>query len=485
MTDSHPHDAPCDSSAEEVAAACRAAASAAEQLADLDRWPPARRAPLLRAIADALDAHRDELVALADAETALGGPRLAREIARTTGQLRLLAAAAEDPATLGVVVDPAVPDAQPVRRPRLVRALRPIGPVAVFAASNFPFAFSVAGGDTASALAAGCPVVLKAHPGHPRTSARTAALVAGALASAEAPAGTFAVVRGLDAGRALVAHPAIRAAAFTGSQAGGRALFDLAVRRPDPIPFYGELGSVNPVVVTGAAAAARGPQIAAGFVGSVTLGAGQFCTKPGLLLVPRPAQLDAPLLDALARVPAARLLTPGIAGRFEAGSQAVARVAGVERLAWGGDGGPAPAPRLLATDVATLVAEPALREECFGPFALVVRYDDEAELLGALDALPASLAAAVHAEPDDGALARRLCAALARRAGRIVWNDWPTGVTVSPAMHHGGRWPASTSPLHTSVGTAAIDRFQVPVVYQDVPAELLPAAVADEERVHA
>lgn len=476
MTETTPHAVPA-TTPEAVAAACRRAALAAEQLADLDRWTPSRRASLTRAVADALDGAADELIALADAETSLGRPRLTGEVARTTGQLRMLAAAAEDPATLGVVVDPGDPATTPPR-PRLVRALQPIGPVAVFAAGNFPFAFSVAGGDTASALAAGCPVVLKSHPGHPRTSLRTAELVAAALAVAGAPEGTFSAVHGFETGRALVTDPAIRAGAFTGSLAGGRALFDLAAGRPDPIPFYGELGSLNPAIVTPAAVAVRGEQIARGFVGSFTLGAGQFCTKPGVLLLPREARLDEALREAVAQVPAAPLLTAGAQETFAARAAEVAAADGVERLVWPDDAGGAPAPRLIAVDVPALVAGAALREECFGPFAVIVRYDGEAELLAAIDALEPTLAAAVHAEPGDAELARRLLARLRRRTGRIVWNDWPTGVSVSPAMHHGGPWPATTAPLHTSVGTAAIGRFQMPVAYQNVPTELLPAAIA-------
>jgi NADP-dependent aldehyde dehydrogenase len=463
-----------DTSPAEVSARCAGAAAAADELSELGTWPPARRGRLLRAIADALDEHRSELVALADLETHLGAARLTGEVARTTAQLRLHATVAEAPATLGVVADVADLAAVPVPHPALRRFLRPIGPVAVFAASNFPFAFSVAGGDTASALAAGCPVVLKEHPGHPRTSARTAELVVGALERCSAPAGTFATVRGLHAGSALVVDPRIRAAAFTGSLRGGRTLFDLATRRPDPIPFYGELGSLNPVFATAAAVTARGREIAEGFVRSVTLGAGQFCTKPGLLLLPRRHGLAPALIDTVRAAPPSRLLTSAISDAFAATREQLGGIDGVRTLVAVEDSGGGSGACLFAVSAEDLTSNAALFEECFGPAALVVDYGSETELLELASAIPGSLTASVHAEPDDDEMVRRLVARLARRCGRIVYNGWPTGVAVSRTMHHGGPWPATTSPLHTSVGTTAVDRFLVPVVLQSVPRRLLP-----------
>jgi NADP-dependent aldehyde dehydrogenase len=444
-----------ETSAETVAALAVAAANAARPLAAL---PLHERAALLDAVADALDAATDELVTLADAETALGRTRLTGEVGRTTGQLRLLAQEVRG--------DDFQRDAA---EPGFVRALLPIGPVAVYAASNFPFAFSVAGGDTASAWAAGCPVIVKAHPGHPRTSVRTTEIVAEALAKAGAPEGTFAVTHGFEAGLALINDPNIRAAGFTGSVRGGRALFDAAVSRPDPIPFYGELGSVNPVFVTEAAVAARGEEIARGYVGSFTLGSGQFCTKPGLMFLPAGHGLESVLAEAIAPIEAPALLTPPIADGFRTG---------VERLA---DGtrtvAESAGAHLFAVSAAEFAARPELAEECFGPASVIIEYSSEEELHAAAAAVPGSLTATVHAESSDADLARGLVTELARHVGRIVYNGWPTGVAVNHTMQHGGPWPATTAPLHTSVGTASIQRFQVPVAFQGLPEEVLPPSV--------
>lgn len=472
--------------AAEVEGHCQAAAAASAELADLAAWPPSRRAGLLRGVAEVLDASARELASLADAETSLGSARLTGEVARTTWQLRLLADVVTDGAFLEVIIDHARAAEGPQARPDLRRMLQPIGPVAVYAASNFPFAFSVAGGDTAAALAAGCPVVVKAHPGHPRTSRRTAELVLDACRAAGAPGGTFGLVHGFEAGRQLVTDPRIKAAAFTGSGRGGRALFDLAASRPDPIPFYGELGSINPVFVTAAAVAARGGEIAAGFVGSVTLGYGQFCTKPGLLFLPAGHGLADALADAVRSVATARMLTSEISDGFRSGARDIAATDGVRLLAAAPDGPPEPgpaaalAPRLYAAAAADVIRQPRLAQECFGPSSVVAEYRDEDELIEAAAAIPGSLAAAVHAEPGDEKLSRRLLEVLQARAGRIVWNGWPTGVAVTWAMHHGGPWPATTGSIHTSVGPTALRRFLVPVTFQGTPADLLPGALQDE-----
>ncbi len=352
--------------------------------------------------------------------------------------------------------------------------------MAVFAASNFPFAFSVAGGDTASALAAGCPVIVKAHEAHPVTSAETATVVAAALASAGAPAGTFGLVHGVEAGLRLLRHPDLAAAGFTGSTAGGQALARICAERPVPIPFYGELGSVNPCVVLPRAAFSRPAALATGYAGSLTLGAGQFCTNPGLLFVPE----DVGLMSALAEAVTASAGGPMLSGRIFAGYEdALAEAAdhpGVTELAAGQPGiGPWGAtPRVFQLGLKDFAADLAvLSRERFGPAGLVITYPSVADLLPVLAALPGNLAAVVHADqqsPDDMDLARQVVAVLEHVAGRIAFNGWPTGVAVVAAQHHGGPWPATTMPGFTSVGTAAIRRWLVPVAYQDFPADLLP-----------
>jgi NADP-dependent aldehyde dehydrogenase len=475
-----PHTAP-----DEVDQLAKAAAAAVPALAALpDRAALEARADRLLAIAAALEDARSELVAVADAETALGPVRLNSELTRARVQFEMFAAEVEEGAFLDVVVDRPDPGALPTPRPDLRRMLVPVGPVAVYAASNFPFAFSVAGGDTASALAAGCPVLVKAHPGHPQTSVVSARVLGAALRGLQAPAGTFAVVYGFEAGRDLVRHPAVAAAGFTGSLPGGRALFDLAQARPDPIPFYGELGSVNPVVVTPAALAARGPHIVAGFVASYLQGAGQFCTKPGLLFLPTGHGLEPDLADAVGAAPVGPLLNDRIRSGYEQGVVAVRTEPDVRALVQPSTvdgGGYAVAPSLFAVSAEVFSERRGpLLDEHFGPTALIVEYASSDELLMALDAVPGSLTATVHAEPDaETALVRALLDVAAARSGRVVFDGWPTGVAVSAAMHHGGPWPATTAALHTSVGTAAIRRFLRPVAYQGVPDALLPAALQD------
>ena len=463
-----------------VPEATRMAGAAAPGLATS---APAERAAWLRAVADALDTRVDELAAIADEETALGLPRLTGEVGRTTGQLRLFAGVLEEGSCFEVVIDHADPDATPPQ-PDLRRMLHPIGPVAVFAASNFPFAFSVLGGDTASALAAGCPVIVKAHPGHPRTSDLTAEIAGSALARAGAPDGTFALIHGFDAGRELVTDPAVRAVGFTGSLGGGRALFDLAVGRPDPIPFYGELGSLNPVVVTEGAAAARPDEIATGLLGSMTLGVGQFCTKPGVVFVPDDERFITAIRNAADDARGGTMLGDRIAEGFGAGLHALADHDDVEVVA--GDPatsitGRSAAPVVLATGAAGLSANAdALLTECFGPTTLLVRYGTRAELLAGLRTLPGSLTATVHAEDAEVDATSELLPLLTEIAGRVIFGGWPTGVAVTWSQHHGGPWPATTAPLHTSVGATAIGRFLRPVSYQDAPTPWLPPAIRDD-----
>jgi NADP-dependent aldehyde dehydrogenase len=464
--------------AAEVDAIAQAAAAAC---GPWEQAGPAGRAAALAAVAAALDGAAGELVAAADTETALGTARLTGEVARATGQLRHFAGVLADGGYADVVASPGSDGV-----PGLRRVNRPIGPVAVFAASNFPFAFSVAGNDTASALAAGCPVVVKAHEGHPRTSVLTARIVSEALAGAGAPEGTFAVVYGVDAGVRLLTHPAIAAAGFTGSQRGGLALAAICAQRPVPIPFFGELGSVNPVVILPGAAAARPDAIASGYAGSLTLGAGQFCTNPGLLFAPAD---DERLLAAIAGAVRGSAGAPMLSARIHDSYQAAVAELGdhpdLVPLAAGqpGEGPWAATPRVFQVSLAHFAAGlPGLAEERFGPAGLVITYPSVTDLLTVLARLGGNLAGVVHADEGSAAdmtLARQVADVLARRVGRVVFNGWPTGVAVTHAQHHGGPWPASTAPAYTSVGAAAIRRWLVPVAYQDFPAELLPAALRE------
>jgi NADP-dependent aldehyde dehydrogenase len=437
------------------------------------------RAKVLSAIADALEFAAEELVAIAEEETHLGEGRLRSELRRTAFQLRLFGEVVEEGAHTDVRVDHADSAWGMGPRPDLRRHLEPLGPVLVFAASNFPFAFSVAGGDTAAALAAGCPVVVKAHPSHPRLSIMTAGVVETTLRRAGCPAGVFSLVHGIEAGRRAVADPRIKAASFTGSIPGGRDLFDLAVGRPEPIPFFGELGSLNPVVVTASAARDEAATIAGGFVESFTLGAGQFCTKPGLLLAPAGSELVEQLCST--SLPAASAM---LNERIQEGYlEAVARMTdapAVRVLVGSPEASAEPPAPLLATVAAADLLEDfdRLTQECFGPAALVVTYDDEAQMLEVVERLVGQLTATVWGDPADGVLAR-LVPLLATKAGRILWKQWPTGVSVTYAQQHGGPYPATTAPSSTSVGTAAIARFLRPVAYQNFPEALLPAELTD------
>jgi NADP-dependent aldehyde dehydrogenase len=467
-----------DTTAEQLDRVLAAAAGAAGPLAALR---PTERARLLRAAADALDAAAGELVPIAIEESALPEARLTGEVARSSGQLRLFADALEEGSYLEVILDSADEAAKPVPRPDLRRMLVPLGPVVVFAASNFPFAFSVPGGDTASALAAGCPVVLKAHPGHPRLSERTGEVLVDALRAAGAPEGAFAVVHGMEAGTAALSDPRIKAGAFTGSVKGGLALLEIAAKREEPIPFYGELGSLNPVFVTSAAVAARGGEIADGYVGSFTLGTGQFCTKPGLLFLPEGHGLEERLVEAVRGTAPADMLSDRIREGHAHERDRLEGLGPVRTLVHGADTGSGVAPTLLATTAKELLADPdPVLQECFGPTSIVVEYADRDEMLAAAEAFGGNLTATVHAEDGDAATLPPLLDVLRDRAGRLVYNGWPTGVAVAWAMHHGGPFPATTASIHTSVGTTALRRFLRPVCYQNTPQALLPEALRDD-----
>ncbi|MCF6523950.1 aldehyde dehydrogenase (NADP(+)) [Streptomyces sp. JJ36] len=452
------------------------------------------RAALLRRAAHLLTEAADEVIATADAETALGTGRLSGELARTTTQLTAFADTAEEGAFLDLRIDHADETRTPPR-PDLRRMKLPLGVTAVYAASNFPLAFSVPGGDTASALAAGCPVVVKAHPGHPATSELCAALLRRAAAESGLPESVVTVVHGFGAGLALIAHPQIAAAGFTGSVRGGRALFDAAAARPVPIPFHGELGSLNPVVVTPAAAAERAADIAAGLAGSMTLGTGQFCTKPGLVLLPEGPDGDG-LVDALSTAvggaaPSVMLL-PGMREAYLAETGTRAALPDVEVPVRPGTGeGMTVRAGVLTVPARRLTGgsgpHDRLLEECFGPVTVLARYADWEEALTVVAALPGSLTATAHlsaaeAGHEGGAGAgrgRELLDALVPLAGRVLVDGWPTGVAVTPAQQHGGPYPSSTSP-HTSVGEAAVERWLRPVTYQSTPQALLPPELRDD-----
>lgn len=472
-----------EATAQEVDAAVRAAQAAREALADR-----AVRAAFLRSAAAGLDAARDALVETADAETALGQVRLSGELARTVYQLRAFADIVDEGAFLDVVIDhPDATATPPV--PDLRRYKVPLGVVAVYSASNFPFAFSVAGGDTASALAAGCPVVVKSHPDHPALSERVAEVLRGAAAGHGIPEGVVGLVHGFQAGIELIKHPLVAAAGFTGSIRGGRALFDAAAARPVPIPFHGELGSLNPVLVTEAAAAERAEEIGDGLAGSMTLGVGQFCVKPGLVLVPSGGagdQLVKSLADAVAGTDAGVLLDHRMRDNFIAGVAERAELSDVDAPVTPGEGGEHTVSAGFLTVPAAKLTEEGehdlLLEECFGPVTVVARYADEQEAKAVLSRLPGNLTATVQLSSQEAAGQGRgpeLLAELTPLAGRVLVNGWPTGVAVAPAQHHGGPYPATTS-TSTSVGGTAIERWLRPVVYQNAPEALLPAELKDD-----
>ncbi len=451
--------------------ATRAAAGAR---GPLRRSTASERAMWLTAIADALESDAESLVTLAATESLLGEVRLDSELERTTRQLRMFADVIVEGSYLEATIDHARTEEQPPT-PDLRRMLVPLGPVAVFTASNFPFAFSVAGGDTASALAAGCPVIVKGHPAHPMLSQRTAELVTAALGSAGAPDGAFGHVTGRATGRALVCSPVVTAVGFTGSLAGGRALFDLAMSRPDPIPFYGELSALNPVVITAAAAAARPDELVTGLAASFQLGHGQFCTKPGLIFAPAGMRLAERLTEHLA--PPGALLSRAIAAGYQESAERLASQPSMrqfgDRASLGSN-----APMVFSTTTAHVRENPEGHlVECSGSATLVVEYDDPAEVPPVLHDVGGSLTATLHSEPGEEIT--NLVETLCEIAGRVLFEGWPTGVAVGWAQHHGGPWPATTAP-QTSVGATAIRRFQRPIAWQSAPPAVLPAELREE-----
>jgi alpha-ketoglutaric semialdehyde dehydrogenase len=436
------------------------------------------RATFLETVADRIADLGDTVVERAVVESGLPRPRIAGELDRTTGQLRLFAEVLREGSWNGARIDPAQPDRSPMPRADIRQRRVPLGPVAVFGASNFPLAFSVAGGDTASAFAAGCPVIVKAHDAHPGTSELVGRAIVAAVDECGLPAGVFALLfgDGPTLGVELVSDPRVCAVGFTGSRRAGLALVAAAARRPVPIPVHAEMSATNPVFLLPAALAARAETIAEGFVGSVTLGAGQFCTNPGLTVGIAGADLDrfvAAAAAGIAGTAAAPMLTDGIAAAFQAGVESAAATTGVTTCAR------VEGAALLRTEAATFLATPRLHDEIFGAAGIVVACSDTDELIRVARGLAGQLTASVHADDADLDLARQLLPELELLAGRIVFNGWPTGVDVGHAMVHGGPFPATSDSRTTSVGSLAIERFLRPVAYQDLPASLLPSAIAD------
>jgi NADP-dependent aldehyde dehydrogenase len=462
----------------EVATIARASAAAFDVVR---RRPRESRALLLEACAAALEDHRDELVAIADRETGLGAGRLNGELTRCAYQFRLFADAVRDGGYLEATIDHAG-DTPMGPGPELRRMLVPIGPVAVFGSSNFPFAFSVPGGDTASALASGATVVLKAHGSHVLTSRRAFEVLHAALVEAGAPDGILGIVYGQRAGAALVGDPAITAVGFTGSLATGRILLAIIESRPQPIPFYGELSSVNPLIVTEAAATTRGSQIAEGLFASFTGSAGQFCTKPGVAFLPRSA--DALVDELVARAQSAGghpLLNSRILDSYQEIRQRLIADGGARLIAEGttDDAGFSVAPSILEIDASAVTS--AVTEEAFGPLIVIARYDDLDQVRAAILQIPNSLTATIHSEADEPDAVARLVDDVSDHVGRVVFDGFPTGVRVGWAQHHGGPWPA-TNTQHTSVGISAMRRFLRPFAWQNAPESVLPVELREGDQ---
>jgi len=469
-------------SPEEIDRACTRAAEAFEALRST---PAAVRAALLRGMAQGLEARASEIIERAHRESALPLARLQGEMGRTCGQLRLFATVLDEGSWVDARIDRADPGRQPLPKPDVRSMRRPLGPVVVFGASNFPLAFSVAGGDTAAALAAGNPVLAKAHPAHPGTCERVGQILEDAVRQAGLPAGTFALLfdAGHEVGKALVQHPKVAAVAFTGSRTGGEALMRLAASRPLPIPVYAEMGSVNPVLILPGALRARGAAIAQGLHASFTLGVGQFCTNPGVVLLEEGPDGDAflaTLAEHTAATAAGPMLTPGICQAYGKGQDRLAAL-GAERLAQGLEGTAATSGRAAVWQVpaARALAHPQLLEEVFGPSTVAVRYR-RGELEALLRELDGHLTATVHAEPDELPEIAPLLSLLETKAGRLLINQFPTGVEVCPAMVHGGPFPATSDGRSTSVGTRSLERFTRLVAYQGFPQEALPPELRDE-----
>jgi NADP-dependent aldehyde dehydrogenase len=469
---------------DEVDQACELAWSTFHEYRELD---PEIRARFLETIADQIMALGDELPERGHAESGLPIARLTGERARTVGQLRLFADELRKGGWLGLRIDPALPDRKPLPRPDLRLRKLPLGPVAVFGASNFPLAFSVAGGDTAAALAAGCPVIVKGHSAHPGTGDLVAQAIVHAVKECKLPEGVFSLLNGNAhaLGGALVAHPRVKAVGFTGSRRGGLALQKIASERPEPIPVYAEMSSINPVLLLPRALEQKAEALGAAFVASLTLGVGQFCTNPGLLIALDGNGLDrfiAAAREALGEVQPAVMLTAGIHGAYEKGVARLLEHPKVEPLARGPEAQGKHCGRgaLFSVKAEDLLQHPEVMDEVFGASSVVVRCATEEQLVDVLEHLEGQLTATLHVVEEDYALAARLVPVLERKAGRLIANGWPTGVDVSHAMVHGGPFPATSDGRSTSVGTLAIERFLRPVCYQDFPGALLPKVLQND-----
>lgn len=470
----------------------RAVRQAAEAFKTMRLITAAARAAFLESAADEIDKLGAELIETADAETGLGQPRLESERGRTTSQLRLFAELLREGSFVEAIIDTALPARTPTPRPDIRRMLIPLGPVAVFGASNFPLAFSVAGGDTASAFAAGCPVIVKAHPGHPGTSELVARAILAAGEQHGLPAGFFSMVQGdtVRVGQTLVEHPQLEAVGFTGSLRGGRALFDTAARRPRPIPVFAEMGSTNPIVISPQALAVRGEDIAVGLVNSVTLGSGQFCTKPGLVFVVDGAASQA-FIARVAELMSQRqpgvLLNQAVLAHLSAVVEHTRASGSV--LEWTATHEVTPEGYCFPNTVFQTTAEQFIRDESlqnehFGPVTMFVTCPTPDALFAAVESLHGNLTATVHSEAEETAFTGELFSRLREKAGRLIWNGFPTGVEVGYAMQHGGPYPATTAPQVTSVGMMAIKRFMRPVAFQNFPDSLLPDALQDANPLH-
>lgn len=464
----------------EVDAAAQLAWKAFEEYS---QWPASRRSVLLGKIAELLEANAPAIIERGHLETALPAARLQGELARTCFQLRLCGEAAAGGLSSGARIDHADPDRKPLPKPDVRALLRPLGPVAVFSATNFPLAFSVAGGDTASALAAGCPVIVKPNQGHLGLSELTAQLVLQAAREGNAPEGIFSMIYGAgrEVGIALVKHPLVKAVGFTGSVAGGRALMDAAGARPEPIPVYAEMGSINPVFFLNSILGQKPDELAAGLQASVTLGVGQFCTNPGLVFVERGPGASAfvkKLESLMAATPPGTMLTADLCASYRAGVEKFSAAAGVKRLVLAdtasGPGNAQAGAALFMTDASTFLANHQFMDEVFGPSTIVVECSTRAQMIEAARRLEGQLTATIHGTPDELLLCRDLVAMLETKAGRLIFNGFPTGVEVCHAMTHGGPYPATSDGRSTSVGTNAIGRFQRLISYQNFPDAALP-----------